>query len=113
MSNNLSLYKVSSKLAQLLEDYAEVYPKFKKIELEYVMAFDKLLMEAQAIFTNQPSREAYARQELSKLSIFEEFNTLSVQNHVIEIQIRNLAQISRNLVSNNWAGESGGENYRG
>lgn len=106
MPNNLTLYKISEKLADLSERYGEIYPKFKKLEMEYVKEFDRLLMIAQNTFTNQPSREAYARQEMSQLPIFEEFNNLSVETHVIEIQMRNLGQISRNLVSNNWMGES-------
>ena len=106
MSNRLSLYSISEKLAQLSEDYGSIYPKFRKLELEYVKEFDRLLMIAQNTFTNQPSREAYARQEIAKLPIYEEFNNLSVEVRVIETQMRNLGQISRNLVSNNWQSEN-------
>ncbi len=109
MPNKLSLYKVSEKLAELSERYAEIYPKFVKLENKYMQAFDKLLMEAQATFTNQPSREAYARQELSKLPIFEEFMSTGAEVKVLDTQMRNLGQISRNLVSNNWMGTEGGD----
>lgn len=104
----LTLYKVSERLADLSEKYGEVYPKFKKLEMEYVKEFDRLLMIAQNTFTNQPSREAYARQEIATLPIYEEFNNLGVEVRVIETQMRNLGQISRNLVSNNWMGEDRG-----
>jgi hypothetical protein len=103
----LSLYKISEKLLETNDKYEEKYIQFKKLEMEYVREFDRLLMEAQSIFGNQPSREAYARNEIAKLPFFEKFTALSVETHLLSKRMQNLGQISRNLISGNFMGEGG------
>jgi len=100
----LSLYKISEQLAKATEDYGSQYPKLKTLELKYTQEFDRLLMEAQSIFGNQPSREAYARQKLTELPFFEEFCSLQVEVHVLQNRMRNLGQISRNLINASFGG---------
>lgn len=100
----LSLYKISEGLIEATEKYGEKYPKLKTLELQYTKEFDRLLMEAQSIFGNQPSREAYARQELAKLPFFEEFMALQVEVHLIQTKMRNFQQISRNLINASYGG---------
>jgi hypothetical protein len=104
---NITLETISIKLMELDEKYGEIYPKFKVIEMQYVNKFDQLLMQAQSQFTNQPSREAAARELISMEPIYEEYNTLATEVRVIETRMRNLQQISKNLVSSNWMGGGG------
>jgi len=107
--SKITLNKINNLILKCDERYGEVYPKFKELELKYIQQFDKLLMEAQSIFTNQPSREAYARQEIQKMPEFEEFYTLQVEETILRVRMRNLGQISRNIVSSNYLG--GGEDH--
>lgn len=107
---NITLETISKALIDLDEKYGDVYPKFKEIELQYVKTFDKLLMEAQSQFTNQASREAAARELISMEPIYDEYHKYATEVRVIEVRMRNLQQISKNLVSSNWVG--GGE-YNG
>lgn len=102
---NITLSKVSMILNELTEDYADLYPKFKQIEIDYIKEYDTLMIKAQGMFSNQPSREAYVRQELHKMDKFHEYNDLLVRIKVIEVRMRTLTQISKNMISASW-GES-------
>jgi len=100
----LSLYKISEQLAETTELYGEKYPRLKMLELQYTKEFDRLLMEAQSTFGNQPSREAYARTTLAGMPFFEEFYATQVEVHVLQTKMRNLGQISRNLINASYGG---------
>lgn len=105
----LNLYKISEKLLETTDKYETQYPKYKTFELQYIQEFDRLLLESQSIFGNQPSREAYARQELRKLDFYDKFIALEVEINLLRNRMRNLQQISKNLISGNFMG--GGDNY--
>lgn len=93
----LNFEEINKRLAGYAEDYGKKYPRYKELEFKYIKEFDRLLMEAQASIGNQPSREAYARQEVSNLDFYDEFVSLQVEVNVIRTQISILKQISENL----------------
>lgn len=101
----ITLYNINQKLYELDERYGEIYPKFKEIELKYIKKYDKALMDSQG-FANQSLREAAARELMEKEEEYTEYHTLATEVRLIEVRMRNLQQISRNLISNNWYAES-------
>lgn len=106
---NITLETISERLIDLDEQYGKLYPQFKKVELEYIKKFDEFLMQSQTQFTNQASREANVRSLMALEPINEEYVTMSTEVRLIEVRMRNLNQISKNLVSANWNSEVYGE----
>lgn len=102
---DITLTKINTKLFELDERFGEIYPQFKTIEAEYVKKYDRILMEVYSQFSSQPLREAAAREMISMDEVYEEYTRLATEVRVIEVRLRNLQQISRNLISQNW-GES-------
>ena len=89
------------------EEFGAKYPTFKKIELEYISKYDKMLMTAANNYGSQPLREAAVRQQMitEENKLWTDYNTMSVEIKVIEVRLRNLQQISRNMISQNFTGE--------
>lgn len=100
---NISLERINKELYEIGEEYKNKYMDFKVLELDYMTRLDKLLLEAQSIFTNQPSREAYARQEIQAWSDFNKFYVLQCDISLLTTRMRNLQVISKNLVSASWS----------
>lgn len=102
-----NLTHVNSKLLELDDQFASVYPKFKKIELEYISKYDKMLMTAANNYGSQALRDGAVRQQMitEENELWTNYNTMAVEIKVIEVRLRNLQQISRNMISQNFTGE--------
>lgn len=98
----ISLNVINTKLLELDDKYASLYPKFVSIELKYLEKFDKHLLTANSQFTTQQLRESATREMMRQEPEFEEYHILLTECKIIEVRMRNLQQISRNLISNNW-----------
>ena len=102
-----NLTAVNNRLLELDDKFASIYPKFKSVELKYINKYDSMLMIANNNYGSQPLREAAVRQQMiaEDNELFTEYNTLSTEVKIIEVRLRNLQQISRNMISQNFTGE--------
>lgn len=100
---DITLTTINTKLYQLDEEYAKTLPEYKVLELEYIRKFDDLMINAQTMFTNQPSREAYARREIMEWDKYDKYCSLQVKVNLLTTRMRNYQIISKNLVSASWS----------
>ena len=98
----INLTHINSKLLELDDKYATLYPKLAGLELKYLEKFDKHLLTAQSQYGTQQLRESATREMMRLEPEFIPYNTMLAEIKIIEVRMRNLQQISRNLISNNW-----------
>lgn len=101
--NRISLTKINEILFSLDDKYAILYPKFVLVELKYLEKFDKHLLTANSQYGTQQLRESATRELMRQEPEFDEYHTLLAECKIIETRLRNLQQISRNLINQNWS----------
>ena len=110
----MNFEQINKKLLKYADDYAEKYPKYKVLELEYIKNFDDLLVKGQSTFPSQPLREAHARKEISQMDFYDEFTKLQVEINIIRTHISVLKQVSENLKTEGFREiRTGGGDYYG
>lgn len=104
---DVTLREVNKKLFELDDKYSSIYPKFKAIELKYIDRYDDFLLLAVTQYTNQTIRDSAVRKRMiaEENELYTQYNTLAVEAKIIEVRLRNLQQISRNMISQNFTGE--------
>ena len=102
MSN---LNKISEKLIEATEEYGEKYPKHIVLEMKYLEKFDKHLLEASSQYGSQPLRDAATREIMRQEPLTEQYQISLAEINVLNVRIRSLTQISKNLISGNWNGD--------
>ena len=107
----LTLYNINTKLYELDERFGELYPKYMMIHDEFINKTDEALMASQG-FATQQLRDAATRQIVHKDVQYPQYLALQTEIELLRTRMRNLQQISRNLVSNNWYTEGGEQHGR-
>ena len=102
MSN---LTTISTKLIDATEDYGVKYPTHIALELKYLQKYDKSLLTANSNYGTQALRESATREAMRLEPEYEAYMISLAEIKVLEIRIRSLTQISKNLVSGNWSNE--------
>ena len=103
----ITLTHINSKLLELDDKYATIYPNLAELELKYLQKFDKALLTANSQYGTQQLRESATREAMRLEPEYEPYHTLLAEIKIIEVRMRNLQQISRNLININWEGQNG------
>ncbi len=104
---DVTLTEVNRRLLELDDKFSTIYPQFKKIELEYINKQDEIMLQVASQYASQPLRDTALRRILltDHNKLWTDYNTMAVEVKVIEVRLRNLQQISRNMISQNFTGE--------
>ena len=103
----ITLTHINSKLLELDDKYATIYPKLAELELKYMAKFDRTLLTANSQYGTQQLRESATREAMRLEPEYIPYNTMLAEVKIIEVRMRNLQQISKNLININWEGQNG------
>lgn len=100
---NLNLIDISNKIAELTEEFSELYPKYYIAEKAYMNKYHKILLESSNQYPSQPLRESATQERMIMEPEYEEYHTILPKVTVIRQQLRSLEQISKNISNSNWS----------
>src|SRR3990167_2207894 len=98
----VTLVKISDKLMELNDRYANIYPDFYMAELKYVSVKARLMQQEYPHFGSQPSRDAAVEALLEQTPEYVEFHKLNPEINTLNTQIRIYMQLAKNLVAGSW-----------
>ena len=104
----ITLTHINSKLLELDDKYATLYPKLTELELKYMIKFDKALLTVHSQYGSQELRGSATREMMRLEPEFIPYNTMIAEKQNIEVRMKNLQQISRNLINISWEGQYNG-----
>lgn len=106
---NITLTKISDKLYQLSEDYAEKHPSFYASELRYTQKRAQIMLgqSIQGLGT-QALREAECDRMMSETEEYLDYHTRKPEMDVISRQTWIFTELAKNIRASQW---EGGEAY--